>query len=174
MCEKWKQKTAGKRATEVQARAYFKDAYEIYDTEPDSLNKIGVANNVVMQQKMDKLTTKNMEMKLDMAANQAKNEKYHHIINIAMSTTQVIEETDDTTLDTQWWSAYTASHEKDMATIRKRLEECMRTNFNTPPPAVINTASKNTDHKQHRGPLSDGPEGVTKIMKYYKNCDNAC
>ena len=58
--------------------------------------------------------------------------------------------------------------------MQKGLEECMRTNSNTPPPAVINTASKNTDHKQHRGPLSDGPEGVTKMVKYYKNCDNAC
>ena len=50
----------------------------------------------------------------------------------------------------------------------------MRANSNTPPPADINTASKNTDCKQQRGPLSDGPEGVTKTAKYYKNYDNTC
>ena len=45
----------------------------------------------------------------------------------------------------------------------------------TPSPAVINTTSnKNTSQKQQKIPLSDGPEGVTKTLKYYKNCDNAC
>ena len=84
------------------------------------------------------------------------------------------EETDDMTLDTQRWSPYAESHEKDMATMQRRLEECMRANTNTPLPAVINTASKNTDCKQQRGPLSDGLEGVTKTAKYYKNYDNTC
>ena len=27
---------------------------------------------------------------------------------------------------------------------------------------------------RQRGPLSDGPEGVTKTVEYYKNCDNTC
>ena len=75
VCEKWKQKPAGERATEAQARTYFKGAYEIYDAERDSLHEIGVANNAVIQEKMDKLKAENMQMKLDMAANQAKNEK---------------------------------------------------------------------------------------------------
>ena len=60
MCEKWKQKSSGERATEVLARAYFKDAYEIYDAERDSLHEIGVANNAVMQEKVDKLMAENM------------------------------------------------------------------------------------------------------------------
>ena len=50
----------------------------------------------------------------------------------------------------------------------------MRANTNAPLPAVINTASKNTDCKRQRGSLSDSPEGVTKTVKYYKNYDNAC
>ena len=57
--------------------------------------------------------------------------------------------------------------------MQKQLEDYMRTNSNIPPPTVIDTASKN-NHKRRRGPLSDGPEGVTKTVKYYKNCDNAC
>ena len=76
------------------------------------------------------------------------------------------------TLQTQQWLAYTASHNKEMTTMRKQLEDCMRTNSNTPPPVVINKASEN-DCKRRRGPLSDGPKGVTKTVKYYKNCDNA-
>ena len=36
VCEKWKQNPAAERATEAQARAYFKDAYEIYNAELDS------------------------------------------------------------------------------------------------------------------------------------------
>ena len=57
--------------------------------------------------------------------------------------------------------------------MRKQLEECMRAN-STSPPAVIDTASKGGDLKQRRGPLSDGPEGVTKTTKFYKSCDHAC
>ena len=56
--------------------------------------------------------------------------------------------------------------------MQRRLEEYMRAN--TPPPAVIDTASKDIDYKQRRGPLSDGQEGVTKTVKYYKNYDNTC
>ena len=88
------------------------------------------------------------------------------------------EETDDLTLQTQQWSVFTArqaaNQEQQMAAMRKQLKDCMRANSNTPPPAVIDTASKNGNRKQQRGPLSDGPEGVTKTMKFYKNCDHAC
>ena len=132
-----------------------------------------VTNNAVMQEKMDRLTAENTEMKQVMEDYQAKNENYCQVIGTAM-TRAPTEETDDMTLDTQRWLAYIASHEKDMVTMRERLEDCMRVNSSTPPPAVINTASKNTDCKQRRGPLSDGPEGVMKTTKYYKNCDNAC
>ena len=73
---------------------------------------MGVANNVVMQEKMDKLVAENVQMKLVMTDNQAKNEKYHQIIKTAMSMTQApTEETDDMTLQTQQWSAYTATHD---------------------------------------------------------------
>ena len=61
---KWRRKTAGDRATEAQARTYFKEAYGIYDEGCDSLHEVGVANNVVMQEKMDKLTAKSVQMKL--------------------------------------------------------------------------------------------------------------
>ena len=44
----------------------------------------------------------------------------------------------------------------------------------TPPPAFIDTAVNNESLKQQKGPLSDGPEGVTKTVKFYKNCDHAC
>ena len=50
----------------------------------------------------------------------------------------------------------------------------MKRNSNTTPPAVIDTASKNGDRKRQRGPLIDGPEGVTKTTKYYKKFNNAC
>ena len=82
---KWKKKSAGDRTTEAQAKTYFKEAYDIYDAERDTLHETGVANNAVMQQKMHKMTAKNMQMKLDISANQAKNEKYHQVIETAMS-----------------------------------------------------------------------------------------
>ena len=50
-CEKWKQKAIARRYTEAQARAYFKGVYEIFDAECDSFYEIGVANNVVLQEK---------------------------------------------------------------------------------------------------------------------------
>ena len=51
----------------------------------------------------------------------------------------------------------------------------MTRGIGTPPLAVIDTtSSKGTSHKQQKVSLSDGPEGVTKTVKYYKNCDNAC
>ena len=117
-------------------------------------------------------------MKLVMADNQAKNEKYHQVIEIAMFISRAsTEETDDMTLQTQQWSAFTASqtanHEQQLAAMRKQLEECMRTP-STSPPTLIDTASKSGDRKLRRGPLSDRPEGGTKTIKFYKTCDNAC
>ena len=44
----------------------------------------------------------------------------------------------------------------------------------TPPPAVIDTAGNNETRQQRKGPLSDRPEGVTKTVEFYKNCDHAC
>ena len=74
-CTKWKRKPAVDRAAKAQARAYFKDVYAIFEEERDSFHEVGVANNAVIQEKMDKLTTKNVQMKLVMADNQAKIEK---------------------------------------------------------------------------------------------------
>ena len=84
------------------------------------------------------------------------------------------EETDNMTLQTQQWLAFSASQEQQMVAMRKQLEDCMRTNSTTTPPAVIDTASNSGDRKRRRGPLSDGPEGVTKTTKFYKNCDHVC
>ena len=53
-CAKWKRKPAPDYATEAQARTYFKEAHEIYDEECISLHEMGVANNAVIQEKMDK------------------------------------------------------------------------------------------------------------------------
>ena len=41
-------------------------------------------------------------------------------------------------------------------------------------PAIIDTASNNETRKGQKGPLSDGPEGVKKMCKFYKNCGNVC
>mmetsp|Transcript_24127 Transcript_24127/g.27593 ORF Transcript_24127/g.27593 Transcript_24127/m.27593 type:complete len:179 (-) Transcript_24127:381-917(-) len=101
-CEKWKRKPLVDRSTETQAREYFKGVYEIFDAKRDSLHDMGVTNNVVMQEKMDSLAAENAQMKQEMAANQSKNEKYHHVINTTMSMIQATEETaDNTTLQTQ-------------------------------------------------------------------------
>ena len=127
-----------------------------------------MANNVVMQEKMDSLTAKNAQMKQIITANQAKNEKYHHVIDTTMSMTQATKEMkrDDTTLDTQKWLAFTASHENSLVTMQRRMEGCMGERTNTPPPAVIDTVSKGTNQKRQRGSLSDSPEGVKKTFKY--------
>ena len=137
---------------------------------------MGVTNNVVMQKKMNKMAAKNTQMKQEMAANQAVAAKYHHMIDMAMSMTQATEEMerDDTTIQTQW-SAFTANQETQFASMQQQLEQCMLEKGTvTPPPPVIDTTSnKDTSWKHRKSPLSDGPEGVTKTTKYYKNCDNA-
>ena len=108
---------------------------------------MGVANNVVMQEKMGRLAAESEKMKQGMAVDQAKNAKYHHVIDTAMPMIRATEETerDDTTLQTQW-SAYTASlvanSESQFADLQRQLEQCM-SRGGTPPPAVINTASNN-------------------------------
>ena len=51
VCEKLKKKLVGDRSTEAQARAYFKGVYEIFNAKRDSFHEIGMANNVVMQEK---------------------------------------------------------------------------------------------------------------------------
>lgn len=47
-------KPASDRAMKAQARTFLKDIYEIYDGKSDSFHEIGVANNTVMQGKLDK------------------------------------------------------------------------------------------------------------------------
>ena len=64
-----------------------------------------------------------------MAADQAKNAKYHQVIETAMSMTQATEsDRDDTTLQTQFL-AFTASQAQNMdsqfADLRQQLEQCM-------------------------------------------------
>ena len=71
-CSKWKKKLEADRATEAQAKAYFKDMYEVFDEQRDSLHDIGVANNVEMKETLAKLTADNVQMKLDMVAQNAK------------------------------------------------------------------------------------------------------
>ena len=59
--------------------------------------------------------------------------------------------------------------------MQQQLEQYMLANSTITPPPIIDTSSKNTSQNQRRkGPISDGPEGVTKTEKYYKNCDNTC
>ena len=51
VCEKWKRKPLVDRSTKAQAREYFKGVYEISDTRCNSFHEMGVANNVVMQER---------------------------------------------------------------------------------------------------------------------------
>ena len=67
-CEEWKQKLIGNRSTEAQARAYFKAVYGIFDAERDSFHEIGVANNAVMQGKLDEAAAEMAQMKQQLAA----------------------------------------------------------------------------------------------------------
>ena len=60
---KWKRKPISNWSTEAQARAYFKGVYGIVDDKRDLFHEMGVANNVVMQEKMVSLAAKNSQMK---------------------------------------------------------------------------------------------------------------
>ena len=86
-CAKWKRKPAASRATEAQAREYFKSVYEIFDLERDSFHEMGVANNVVMQEKLDSLAAENAMIRQEMAADQTSAKQYHQVIERAMSMT---------------------------------------------------------------------------------------
>ena len=105
-----------------------------------------------MKETLAKLTADNVQMKLKMAAQNAENKQYQMVVDTAMSMTRAqTEEMDDMTLQTQQWSAFTASQtaqqEQQMAAMRKQLEDCMQANSTTTPPAVIDTASKGGDWK---------------------------
>ena len=101
-CLKWKKKPEADRVTKAQARAYFKDMYEVFDEQRDSLHDIGVANNVEMKETLAKLTADNVQMKLNMVAQNAENKQYQMVFDTVMSMTRAqTEETDDMTLQTQ-------------------------------------------------------------------------
>ena len=113
-----------------------------------------MANNVVMQEKMESLAAKNAKMRQEMAADQSKNAKHHQVIEHRMSMTRATElDCDDTTLQTQF-SAFTASQAQNMdsqfADLQRQLERCMSRGGGTPPPAVVNTAGNNKTRKQKR------------------------
>ena len=80
-CSKWKKKDEADRATEAQAKEDFKDMHEVFDEQCDSLHDIGVANNVKMKESIAKLTADNAQMKLEMATQNAKNERYQMVAN---------------------------------------------------------------------------------------------
>ena len=120
-----------------------------------------------MQGKLDDATAETAQMRQQLAAQQAIATKYYQAIDLAMSMERTAE-TDDTTINLQW-TAFKANQSQQFATMNCQLEQCMLANgTRTPPLPIIDTSQK-----QRRGPLSDGPEGVTKTEKYYKNCDNA-
>ena len=81
-----------------------------------------VANNMVMQEKLDSLAAKNLKWMKKMAVDQAVNAKYHHVTDTAMSITRATKETDAITLQTQWLT-FTASQaantEDQFASIRR-------------------------------------------------------
>ena len=146
-CSKWKKKPEWAHNTEAQAKGYFKNMYEIFDEQRDSLHDIGVTNNVVMQEKLDSLAADNTLMRQKMVADRTRAKQYHEVIEQAMSMTQTTEsERDDTTLQTQL-SAFTASQAQNtdiqFTKLRCQLEQCMSIRGGTPPPAVIDTATNN-------------------------------
>ena len=140
--------------------------------ERDSFHELGIANNVVMQEKLDSLAAENTVMKQEIAADRATSKQYHQILDHAMSMTRGTEPTTDSerdanTLQTQW-SAFTASQaantESQFPDLRRQLEQCIKNSTSTCPPATIETSTK-TGGKKRKGPLNDGPEGVTKRKK---------
>ena len=129
---------------------------------------MGVANNAVMQGKLDETTAEMAKMKQQLATQQAVAAKCYQAIDTAMFMERTVE-TDDTTINSQW-TAFEANQSQQFATINRQLEQWMLANgTGTPPPPVIDTS-----RKRRKGPISDGLEGVTKTDKYYKNCDNPC
>jgi len=180
-CTNWKRKPPGDRATENQLRTYFGDKYEIFDAERDSLHDIGVANNVELQEKLDRTQAQVTAMSSQLVAQNELATKYHAVIDSAMSMTQQTEDTDDTSLSTQM-TAFTAAHDQQMATLRRQhqeqLKQCQLTNAGTPPPPIIDVGSSGGRNggreRTRKGPMSDGPPGTVKIVKYYKECENVC
>jgi len=52
----------------------------------------------------------------------------------------------------------------------------MLNNAGTPPPPIIDVGSNRNGGRERtrKGPMSDGPPGTVKIVKYYKECENVC
>ena len=133
---------------------------------------------------MNSLAAENAAIKQELASQGATSKQYQQIFDHAMSMTRGTEPTtdsdrDDHTLQTQW-SAFSASQaartESQFADMQRRLEQCMASRgAGTPPPGIIDTSSNNNGGKKRKGrPLSDGPEGVTKTRKFYKNSETVC
>ena len=116
-CGKQERKPAQDRATEEQARTFFKDVYEIFDAEREPFHDTRVANNLVMQEKLDEATAEMAQMKHQLAAQQAVATKYYQAIDTAMSMEQTVE-TDDTTINSQW-IAFEANQSQQFATINR-------------------------------------------------------
>ena len=73
----------------------LQDMYEIYGIKRDSLYDISVANNAVMQGKLDQATAEITKMNGKLAAQQAVATKYYQAIDSVISIERT-EETDDT------------------------------------------------------------------------------
>ena len=81
------------------------------------MHDIGVANNAIMQKKLDIQQAQMESLTPNLVAQSALATKYHAVIDTAMSMERT-KETDDTTIITQM-TAFTAQQDQQMATMRR-------------------------------------------------------
>ena len=170
-CSKWKKKPEWARNTQAQAKAYFKDMYELFDEQRDSLHEMGVANNGVMQEQLDSLAAENKLMRQDIVTNITRAKQYHNVIEHAMSLTRTTEskrDRDDTTLQTQFW-AFTASQTQQLDTqfaqLRRQLDQCMSIRGGTLPKNI----NKNNFEECMRSSKSIAPIPSGSIEQMFRD-----
>ena len=156
-CERWKRLPAADRRTEKQFRKYFLNKYNEFDAEQDTLHDAGIAN-AVLEEAIAKNEAKLTALKAHIVEQSAANDKYHAVIDTAMSVQTETQLTEDTTVMSQL-TAMTVQHQKEMAALRTQMTQFMAATPGAPQQCYLANAG--------------APAPGRRTTKRHANC-NAC
>ena len=127
------------------------------------LHDVGIAN-AALEEAIAKNEAKLTALEAHVVEQSAANDKYHAVIDTAMSVQTETQPTEDTTVMSQL-TAMTMQHQKEMAALRAQMTQCMA--------GKSGTAATPEAPQQCYVTNTGAPAPALRTMKRYANC-NAC
>ena len=164
-CMRWNKKPLIQRNTEALCRAYFKEKYEEFDAERESLHDVGVANQAVeeLEGGLQVVQNENSELRAMFLAQQEEIQSLKTAL--AASSSTITTPTTVTTNDNN-------SIVSQLTTVMKQQTDALEKKMLTKLKQGGRQGGRQRTGK--RRVKSDGPRDKTKVEKYYDKSDTTC